>query len=139
MPDYFGKPANEKTGPDYFKKDPTTKISKKHEKDVAERSGGSRTPGSGNILGIPGDVKDAMFLRECKATKGGGTQIQAKWIAKLSTEALSVNKIPLVELRLEGQVEPAPKDWILLPANEFQNLLSRINRLEDHQQPKSQG
>lgn len=129
-PDYFEKPAKQ-VGPDYFKKEPTTKISKRHEKDVEKRSGGRRTPGSGNKLGIPGDVDDPIFRRECKATKGGGTQIQAEWLKKISTEALAINKVPLIELRFEGQVEPASKDWVMIPAIEFQGLLEKIKRLED--------
>lgn len=125
------EPSPEKrVGPDYFKTPPTKKISNKHEKDVAERSGGRRTPGSGNILGKPGDVDDPKFRRECKATKGGGTQVQAEWIKKISTEALAINKIPLIELRFEGQEDPAPKDWVMLPAIEFQILLDKIKKLE---------
>lgn len=125
-PDYFGKPSKKK-GPDYFKEDPTTKISKKHETDVAKRSGGRRVPGSGNISGLPGDVKDDTFLRECKATKGAGTSIQGAWIKKISHEALAVNKTPLIELRFEGQEPPAHKDWVMLPAIEFQALLERLS------------
>ena len=127
MPEYFDKPSK-KVGPDYFKKEPTTKISKRHEKDVEKRSGGRCTPGSGNKPGIPGDVDDPIFRRECKATKGGGTQIQAEWIKKISAEALAVNKIPLIELRFEGQSEPAQKDWVMLPSIDFQELLEKIKK-----------
>jgi hypothetical protein len=128
-------PSNEsgpskKVGPDFFKKTPTKKIANKHEKDVAKRSGGRRVPGSGNILGMPGDVADERFRRECKATHGGGTSIQAKWVKKISAEALAINKIPLIELRLEGQQEPTPKDWVMLPAHEFQNIMDKLKKLE---------
>lgn len=139
MPDYFNKNSEKKSGPDYFKKDPTTKISKKHEKDVANRSGGRRVPGSGNIAGMPGDVSDPIFRRECKATKGGGTQIQAEWIKKISGEALAINKIPLIELRFEGQTEPTPKDWIMIPSIEFQRIIEKLQHLESPQQPNGQG
>lgn len=129
-PNYFEKPPSSKEGPDYFKPDATKKISNRHEKDVAKRSGGRTTPGSGNIPGIPGDVSDDIFLRECKATTGGGTQIQAKWIKKISLEALVCKQIPLIELRFEGQMEPAQKDWVMLPAIEFQAILERFKSLE---------
>lgn len=118
-----GKKPN---GPDFFKKDPTKKISNKHEAEVAKRSGGNLVPGSGNILGKPGDVRDDTFLRECKATAGGGTSIQAKWLKKISLEALSMNKIPLIELYFEGQEEPTKKSWVLIPSDEFQNILNQI-------------
>jgi len=131
-PDYFNKPEKEKkAGPDYFKDEPTTKISKKHEKDVEARSGGKRTPGSGNIKGKPGDVTDNTFLHECKATHGGGTQIEAKWLKKISLEALVTGRIPLLELRFEAQEAPCSKDWVMLPAMEFQALLDRIKTLEE--------
>lgn len=131
MPDYFKPPKEDKKkGPDYFKPEPTTKISHKHEKDVAARSGGRTVPGSGNIKGKPGDVRDATYLRECKATHGGGTQIEAKWLKKISLEALVTNQIPLLELRFEAQVPPCSKDWIMLPALEFQALLEKIALLE---------
>jgi len=125
-PDYFDDSDEEKIKPNYFKKDPTKKISNKHEKDVAERSGGKTTPGSGNIVGRPGDVKDDIFLRECKATHGSGTQLDGKWLQKISLEALVTKKIPLLELRLEGQKTPSHKDWVMIPAIEFQRIIEKF-------------
>jgi len=124
-PDYFNKESNKKK-PDYFQKDPTTKISKRHEKIVANRSGGRRTPGSGNIKGKPGDVDDATFLRECKATSGAGMVLQGNWFSKIFIEALSTKRTPLIELRLEGQKDPIPKDWVIMTSDTFQNLINKI-------------
>lgn len=126
QPNYFDKDSPKKGGPDFFKKDPTTKISKKHEKDIAKKFGGKRIPGSGNISGMPGDVSDVTFLHECKATKGGGTQIQAGWVRNISTQALAKNKIPLLQLRFEKQEDPTPKDWVMIPVIDFLGLLEKI-------------
>lgn len=125
-PNYFDKESPKSNGPDFFKKDATTKISKKHEKDTAKRFGGKRVPGSGNISGMPGDVADTTFLHECKATKGGGTQIQANWVKNISTQALAKNRIPLLQLRFEKQEEPTPKDWVMLPVLDFLALLEKM-------------
>lgn len=125
-PNYFDRESPKSNGPNFFKEDATTKISKKHEKDTADRFGGKRVPGSGNISGMPGDVTDTTFLHECKATKGGGTQIQASWVKNISTQALAKNRIPLLQLRFEKQEEPTPKDWVMLPVMDFLALLEKM-------------
>ena len=91
-----------------------------HESDVAERSGGRRTPGSGNKPGIPGDTSDQHYLRECKATKKAGISISPKWLRKIVEAAISRGKVPLIEIRLEGQTLPVPTDWVLVPATDFE-------------------
>jgi hypothetical protein len=117
-------------GPNYFDKEPTTKISKKHEKDIAEKFGGTRVPGSGSFSGLPGDVKDNVFLHECKATDGGGTRIAAKWLKNISQQALDLGRIPLLELHFADQQEPASKDWVMLPVMDFLSLLEKIPGLD---------
>lgn len=113
-------------GPDYFGKEPTTKISKKHEKDIAAKFGGRRVPGSGNILGMPGDVKDQLFLHECKATKGGGTQIDANWLRNVSQQATDIGRIPLLELHFAKQTAPSHKNWVMMPVLDFLAILEKI-------------
>lgn len=98
---------------------------KKHEKDVAERSGARQVAGSGNQPGKPGDLRGAKFLRECKASKGAGLSVQAKWLRKLVDEATQLGRYPLVEIRLEAAEAPVPTDWVMLPALDFQELLER--------------
>jgi len=137
-PNYFDKDSSKNNGPNFFKDEPTTKISKKHEKDTAKRFGGKRVPGSGNISGMPGDVTDTRLLHKCKATKGGGTQIQAEWVKNISTQALSKNRIPLLQLRFEKQEDPIPKDWVMLPVLDFLALLEKTPgiKLPDLKRPE---
>ena len=120
-PNYFNK-VSKSAKPDYFKNEPTKKISNKHEEDIEKRSSGKRTPGSGNIVGNPGDVRDDIFLREAKATHGGGINVDSKWLKKICLEALVTQRIPLVELRFESQKPPSHKDWVMLPAAEFDKV-----------------
>lgn len=124
MPDYFGKPA-ESRPPRYFKDVDKPKRGdwKKHERDVEKRSGDRRVSGSGNQPGCPGDNMGVKFLREDKTTKHAGITISAKWLEKLVRESLSVCRVPLFDIRLEGAQVPVPTDWVLLPADDFQEII----------------
>jgi len=123
---YFGGggPAK-RTGPDYFKDADKPKKAnwKKHEKDIAKRSGDRQVSGSGNKPGRPGDVMGGKLLREAKATKRPSITVSPKWMKKLILEALRMNKIPVFEIRIEGAEVPVPKDWVLMPAQDFQDIL----------------
>lgn len=124
-PDYLGKDRKRKIGPNYLDLDDGVDW-RKHEKDVEKRSGARRRAASGAAPGKPGDNKDEEFLRECKATKGAGMTISGKWLKKISSEALALGKNPLMELRFDGQEEPTPKDWVMIPAIDFEALLERL-------------
>ncbi len=115
---------------------------KKHERDVAARAGGRVTRGSGAVRptggtsrgtarGIgqtsadPGDVRDNEFIRECKATVRGSLSIQLKWLKGLVEQALVVNRRPILEIRFEQARPPVSQDWVLMPAEDFDELLER--------------
>jgi len=113
-PDYFGGPAK-----------PEKADWKKHEKDIAKRSGAKRVAGSGNQPGKPGDIRGNKFLREAKATKKDSISLRGKWLRKITEEALAVGRTPLVEVRLEDAQFPCPTDWVLIPAMDFQALVEQ--------------
>lgn len=108
---------------------PRTTIKKadwqKHEKDIAARSGGRRVPGSGNQPGRPGDVMTADTLREGKAIKGKAISISDAWLKKLCKEALCMNRVPVFEIKMEGASFPVPKEWVVIPALDFEQLTNR--------------
>ena len=108
--------------PDFFKPDPTTKASRKHERSVATRSGASLVPGSGNKPGLPGDVSGRTYHRECKTTSKAGFVVSNGILTKVCKEALVMNRIPLVEIELRGVSAPVPEQWVLLPAEVFEEL-----------------
>jgi len=120
-PQYFGEVQHPKR-PVYFDGAPKADW-RQHEKDVAKRSGDRRVRGSGNQPGRPGDAIGGRFLREAKAVSGASLSIRAAWLRKLSEQALCMNKTPLFEIRLEGVEVPVPRDWILLPADAFQEIV----------------
>lgn len=125
-PNYLERSSSSQTGPNYLDRKMGVNW-EQHEKDVEKRSGGRRRRASGAAYGKPADTKDAEFLRECKATAGAGITVNGKWLSKITQESISLGKTPLVELRLDGQSDPTPKDWVLIPALDFEILRERAN------------
>jgi hypothetical protein len=112
------KPAT----PDYFRKEPTTVISSIHEKETAKKFG-RRVRGSGAVLGRPGDVSGRKDLQELKATdRTDETRIQLKWLQKIAFQALTQGKYPVCNMRFTKLKPPAPKDWVLIPAEVYKQL-----------------
>ena len=124
-PDFLGKERGRPAGPNYLDRE-TGVDWKRHELDVEKRSGDRRRAASGAAPGKPGDNKGEEYLRECKSTKGAGMSINGKWLSKITNEALCLDKVPLTELRFDGQVEPTPTDWVMIPALEFEALLENL-------------
>ena len=124
-PRYLGDRASEPSNPNYFKPPTTTERAQDHEKASAKRAGRRVVPGSGNQLGRPGDVIGDLDLSENKTTKKTDTRIQLKWLRKIAYEALTQGKQPIVEMRFEKLTPPCPKEWVLIPADFYQDLLER--------------
>ena len=124
-PDYLGK-ERRPPGPDYLGRD-TGVNWRDHEKRAAKRSGGRCQPGSGNQPGRPGDVRAERWLKENKASRKGaeGIFVKGPWLQDIVAQALALGLEPALELCFEGQQEPVPTDWIMIPAIEFEILLER--------------
>lgn len=132
-PNYFdGSQDSDK--PDYFKDvhKPKKANWRKHEADVEKRTGDRRTRGSGAGHGKTGQTRRrgsvnpgdnvGKRLRECKATRGRGITINGDWLEQLIVQALSMNRRPVLEIRLEGATLPVPQDWVLIPASDYDEL-----------------
>jgi hypothetical protein len=113
-PDYFGDADRPKTGP-----------WKQQEKDIAARTGDSPVAGSGNQPGRPGDTMGVHSLREAKLIHGGGGSIKAEWLSKLVEQALRMNRRPVLEVRFLHAEMPVPRDWVLVPATDYDDLEER--------------
>ena len=124
-PNYLDRRPTSSAGPDYLDHKDAVDW-KKHENDVAKRSGGHRRAASGAAPGKPADTIDQVYLRECKSTKGRGMTINGEWLSKIVQQALPRCQTPLIELRFDGQEAPTPTDWVLIPAQEFEILLERL-------------
>jgi hypothetical protein len=124
-PRYFDDltPAR-RPAPDYFSGSdrPRRANSKKHEKDIAKRTGDRQVPGSGNQPGRPGDVTGKRFLRDGKATVGAGITLKADFFRNIASQAQDMGRVPIIEIRLEGAKLPVPSDWVCLPASDFDEL-----------------
>lgn len=125
-PNYFDRPDPKPAGPDYLARKDGVDW-RDHERSTARRSGDRQVSGSGNQPGRPGDVTGFRWHRENKATKAGaeGMFIKGGWLRKLCADALAQGKEPLLELRFAGQEPPVPTDWVLVPAEEFEDLRKR--------------
>ena len=115
------------SGPDYWGDNDKPKKAdwKKHERDVANRTGDRRVRGSGNQPGKPMDVSGRRG-RECKATLQRSMSVTIKWLANLAEQAVSMNVRPVLELRLELIEAPTPADWVLVPAQDIDDLLEAV-------------
>lgn len=95
----------------------------KHERDVAELVDGRLTPGSGNKPMHKGDVKNDMFMIECKSSKHRSLSIKLEWLEKISEEALCRNRFPMVQLRFDSNcASTCDRDWMLMPSGLYKAL-----------------
>lgn len=133
-PRYFDETFDDGSAPDYFKDagKPRRADWKQHEADVEKRTGDRRVRGSGNQPGRPMDCTGKRG-RECKAFRskhqitGAGGTIQGEWLLKLVEQALAMNLRPVMELRFERAQLPVPRDWVLLPAADYDELEERAS------------
>lgn len=144
MNDYFEK-VERPRGPDFFKDNNKRKQAdwKKHEADVEKRSGDRRTRGSGNGHGKTSQTNQASFrrragvrvgdnmgnkkLRECKATVGRSITISCKFLDQLIEQSLNMGRDPVLEIRIEGATLPTPTDWVMIPADDYEEMERRLN------------
>jgi len=124
-PRYLGEGPIDSAKPNYFKPLTTTERSQDHERHSAKRTGKRVVPGSGNQLGRPGDVVGDLDLSENKTTGKTDTRIQLKWLRKIAFEALTQGKQPVVEMRFERLTPPCPKEWVMITADFYNELLKR--------------
>lgn len=118
----FSQPRK-KTIQNVSKENTTGRRGNRHEKRIAARTGDNTVSGSGSKPGRPADIRGITFLREAKTTRGRGRTISGKELEKITMQALSSNKIPVMEICFEGQVAPVPNDWVLIPASDFDALV----------------
>ena len=140
MPDprYYDDVFEGGGAPDYFKDadKPQRADWKQHEKDIEKRTGDRRVPGSGNQPGRPMDNtgkrgREAKAFRSKEQITGAGGTIQGSWLVKLVQQAMDMNLRPVMELRFERAKLPVPRDWVLLPATDYDDLEERANAYGD--------
>jgi len=111
---------------------------RKHESDVAKRTGDALVRGSGNGHGKTGQtncrgsvrVGDNMgteTLRECKATSGRSISIKCDWLDQLVEQGLRMGREIVLEIRIEGAKLPTPTDWVLVPVIDYDELKEKAD------------
>jgi hypothetical protein len=92
------------------------KWQKKENKDK-KSFGGKRTPRSGGLWFIPGDVKIDKFLIDSKQTDHNSFSITLEIWKKIYREALNSRKLPCLSIELGDGTEV-----VVLDKNDFQSF-----------------
>lgn len=102
----------------------TKRRSSRQEAWVARVLEGTVVPGSG-AFDRPGDVRTDTFLVECKTTGEKSFRLSCEVIEKLTAEAESEERSPMLALRFENAGAGAEPDWFAVPARVLLSLLDR--------------
>jgi hypothetical protein len=92
-----------------------------HEKKLAKRLGGRRTPASGALDGFKGDIVLNEFLIDDKLTDGKSITVTKDMIMKINREAREAGKSPVLSLSFKG-LGLAGDTWYLIPEHVFREL-----------------
>lgn len=88
---------------------------------------GRSQPGSGNQPGAPGDIRylqrvqfqfDEKVLLESKETMNKSLAVQEAWLAKITSEALALGRVPLFGMTVGKEQWLAIPAWAIQPTEE---------------------
>jgi len=96
-----------------------------HEKRLQEVVRSKTTPNSGALPNISqkGDLQDGLFVWQAKLTQNDYFKLTAPVIVEICRQASLNTKWPGIVLTLEALPKHIEKDWVVLPANVFQDLI----------------
>lgn len=104
----------------------------KQEERVARKLDGNVQRGSGNQPHRRGDVRAceedvwAELLVECKTTEARSIRVEAKWLEKITREALAQGKEPALNIEIQKMDLMTPRDWTMVPTELLVELLRRV-------------
>ena len=75
----------------------------RQEQHIAKSLNGRVQPASGAGRNHKGDVRTSQFLVECKATDKDSISLKKAWIQKISKQACSIARDPLIHLDINGE------------------------------------
>lgn len=83
------------------------------------------TPNSGALPNISqkGDLQDGLFVWQAKLTEKDNFKLTSDVIVEICRQASLNSKWPAIVLTLEALPKHIEKDWVVLPANVFQDLI----------------
>ncbi len=102
-------------------------FSEQHERFIATRFGGRRSPSSGGHISDQGDVRSARFLIECKHTgsfdrPAKSISVKLDTLEKIADEAWSEGRTPVLALRIYNP------DSVLSDASGMIDLIVKLER-----------
>jgi hypothetical protein len=108
---------------------PTRYYSNKQEKDIANKFDGNVQINSGAFVLYKGDVKTKHFLIEAKTTieDKKSFSIKKEWLEKISKEAFSLKRIPVLAFRFEQ----AGNDYYIIDERTMKRLKMLIEDLDN--------
>jgi hypothetical protein len=128
LPEESDSPRCRAFDPGYNKKGK----SRKQEGRIAKIVGGRVQPASGATKhdlwkgtrhSTKGDVCETDFLIEAKRTDAQSISITGEWLFKISNYAAKSAKMPALAIEIGGYPLLQEKDWVMVPASVFQQLL----------------
>lgn len=102
----------------------TKRKTQKREREIASEIGGRAVPASGAFLGSPGDVKNDAWLYEVKQTEKKSYSLSLKVLRKMTQEAFSVDRKPILLVSFEEGV--ARDEFVVLPRRIFDEMVEDI-------------
>lgn len=97
---------------------------RKAEKKAAKRLGGRTRAASGAVTGYKGDIVLPSFLCENKSTRNASLSIKLDWLEKISREAASEGKAPVLTVQFtDGNGNPVRFGrWVLVEESVFEEV-----------------
>jgi hypothetical protein len=94
------------------------------EEEGARLIGGRRHVGSGAIEGLKSDASSSRWQLEAKQTAGKSIGVSLEWLEKISREARSQDKHPILFLRFTRIPSDMviEEDWMVIPASVFERM-----------------
>lgn len=114
--------------PQLFDEGPTCNKSRSvaHEKRLESVLDSKVTPNSGALpnISFKGDLQDDLFVWQAKLTNKDRFTITSDVLVELKRQASLNSKWAGVALTLEGLPDHLEKDWVMVPADVFHELLN---------------
>lgn len=97
------------------------------ENDAADLVGGRRHRGSGASSYSKSDASSADYQVECKQTSNKSMSLKLEWLSKISSEALSRGREPMLHIRFLEAPSDCSSDWVCVPADVWKRVNGESN------------
>jgi len=94
----------------------------KFEKEIAQDFNAKVNKGSGNQWYLPSDVKNDIYLIECKHTEQNSYSLKWETLDKIYEEALFSRRIPLMAICIEPP-KKEKQELIIMWKDDFEKLI----------------